>query len=125
MMPGQLVSLTARTNTGYRIYFWQGVDSATSNTAQVTMNGYRLVQANFLPFTFPYLVVTNSGGAAPGQLIGNIGGRTADGTRTTYVILDNTGTNAIYSSTTNTLHRFVTPQGFDAVASSGSFQLQG
>jgi hypothetical protein len=121
---GQLVSLTARTNTGYRINFWQGADSATGNTAQVTMNDYRLVQANFLPFTFPYLLVTNSGGAAPGQLIGNIGGRNAEGTRTTYVILDNTGTNAIYSSTTNTLHRFVTPQGFDAVGSSGTFQLK-
>jgi hypothetical protein len=121
---GQLVSLTARTNTSYKFYFWQGVDSAAGTTAQVTMNGHRLVQANFIPFTFPYLVVTDTGGAAPGQLIGNIGGRNADGTRTTYVVLDNTGTNAIYSSTTNTLHRFVTPQGFDAVGSGGSFQLK-
>ena len=39
-------------------------------------------------------------------------------------ILDNTGTNALFSSTTNTLSRFVTPQGFDAVASGGSFQLK-
>ena len=82
------------TNTGYRIYFWQGVDSATGNTAQVTMNGYRLVQASFIPSDYPYIVVTNNGGAAPGDLIGNIDGRTADGTKLYYVVLDNTGTNA-------------------------------
>ena len=92
---GQLVSLTAVTNAGYRIYFWQGVDSAASNTAQVTMNGYHLVQASFIPSDYPYIVVTNTGGAAPGDLIGNIDGRTADGTKLYYVILDNTGTNTL------------------------------
>ncbi len=121
---GQLVSLSARTNTGYRISYWQGVDSANGDSAQATMSGYRVAQANFIPFNYPYVVVTNRPGMAPGQLIGNIGGRTADGTRTTYVILDNTGTNALFSSTTNTLHRYVTPQGFDAVAGSGRFQLK-
>jgi hypothetical protein len=121
---GQLVSLTARTNAGYRLGFWQGTDTAASNTAQVTMEGYRLVQANFMPATYPYLEVTNSGGAAPGQLIGNIGGRTAAGTRLTYVILDNTGTNILFSSTNQALWRFVSPQGFDAVATGGVFGLK-
>jgi hypothetical protein len=88
------------------------------------MNAYRQAQATFITSSFPYIVVSNSGGVAPGHLIGNLGGRTADGTRTTYVILDNNGMNALFSSTTNTLHRFVTPQGFDAAASGGNFQLK-
>jgi hypothetical protein len=121
---GQLVSLTAITNTGYRISFWQGVDSATGNTAQVTMDGYHLVAASFLPSDYPYIVVTNNGGAAPGDLIGNIDGRTADGTKLYYVILDNTGTNVLFASKTNALYRFVTPQGLDAVFSGGSFILK-
>jgi len=121
---GQLVSLTARTNTGYRIYFWQGADSASGNTAQVTMNDYHLVQASFIPSDYPYLVVSNNGGAAPGSLIGNLDGRTADGTKLYYVILDNTGTNALFARKTNTLYSFVTPQGFDAVAGSGAFNLK-
>jgi len=121
---GQLVSLTAMTNAGYRLYFWQGVDSAASNTAQVAMNGYHLVQASFIPSDYPYIVVTNNGGAAPGDLIGNIDGRTADGTKLYYVVLDNTGTNALFANKTNTLYRFVTPQGFDAVAGTGDFNLK-
>jgi Arylsulfotransferase (ASST)/Divergent InlB B-repeat domain/Ser-Thr-rich glycosyl-phosphatidyl-inositol-anchored membrane family len=121
---GQLVSLTAMTNTGYRIYYWQGVDSAASNTAQVTMNGYHLVQASFIPSDYPYIVVTNNGGAAPGDLIGSLGGRTADGTKLYYVVLDNTGTNALFASKTNSLSRFVTPQGFDAVPGGGVFSLK-
>jgi len=121
---GQSVSLTALTNTGYRIYFWQGADSATGNTAQVTMNGYHLVQASFIPSDYPFIVVTNNGGAAPGDLIGNIDGRTADGTKLYYVVLDNTGTNALYANKTNTLYRFVTPQGFDAVVGTGDFNLK-
>lgn len=88
------------------------------------MNNYRLVQAIYLPADYPYLTVTNSGGAAPGNLIGNIAGRNADRTKVSYVILDNTGTNVLFSSTTQTLSRFVTPQGFDAVASGGSFRLK-
>ena len=121
---GQVVSLTAVTNTGYRLYFWQGVDTATNFTAQVTMNDYRLVQASLIPSDYPYIVVTNSGGAAPGQLIGNIDGRTADGTKLYYVLLDNTGTNVIYASKTNTIYRFVTPQGLDAVAGAGTWNLK-
>jgi hypothetical protein len=121
---GQLVSLTAVTNAGYRLYFWQGVDSATGSTAQITMNGYHLVQASFIPSDYPYIVVTNNGGAAPGDLIGNIDGRTADGTKLYYVVLDNTGTNALFANKTNTLYRFVTPQGFDAVAGAGVFNLK-
>jgi hypothetical protein len=61
---------------------------------------------------YPYVVVTNSAGASPGNLIGTLGGGGSDGTRTYYVILDNTGTNILYASTTNVLWRFVTPQGF-------------
>ncbi len=121
---GQLVSLTARTNSGYRLWYWTGVDVGTSNVAQLTMDSYRLAQAYFITSSFPNIIITNAGGAAPGQLIGNIGGRTAEGTRTTYVILANDGTNVIYSSTNNTLLRFVTPQGFDAVASGGNFQFK-
>jgi hypothetical protein len=117
----QTVSLTATTNTGFRFYFWAGVDSALTNTAQLTMSGYRSVKAVFQPFDFPNFIVTNNGGAAPGSLIGNIGGRTADGTKLHYVILDNTGTNIISADKINTLYRFVTPQGFDVVSSSGNF----
>jgi hypothetical protein len=108
---GQLVSLTARTNTGFRISFWQGVDSAVSNVAQITMNAYHAIQASFIPADYPFIIVTNLGAAAPGNIIGNIGGRTADGTKLYYVILDNTGTNLVYSSKTNTILRFVPPQG--------------
>jgi hypothetical protein len=46
---GQLVSLTANTNAGYLFYSWQGVDGQSNNTAQLTMNGYKAVQAIFLP----------------------------------------------------------------------------
>jgi hypothetical protein len=73
---------------------------------------------------FPLINVTNNGGTAPGNLIGNIGGRSVDGTKLYYVILDNTGTNAVFASTTKTLSRFVTPQGFDAVAAGGVFSLK-
>ena len=120
----QTVSLTAITNAGYRIYFWQGTDSSVSNTAQVTMNSYHLVQATFQPSDFPIVVVTNGGGTAPGSLIGNIAGRTGDGTKLYYVVLDNTGTNIIFSSKTNTIHRFMTPQGLDAVGATGAFNLK-
>ena len=87
--------------------------------------GFACVRANAqLPSDFPYIVVTNNGGSAPGNFIGNIDGRTADNTKLYYVVLDNTGTNALYASKTNTLYRFVTPQGFDAVAGGGVFNLK-
>jgi hypothetical protein len=45
---GQVVSLTASTNAGYRFLFWIGaLDSQTSNTAKVTMSGYRSTTATF------------------------------------------------------------------------------
>lgn len=44
---GQLVSLTAQTNTGYKFLSWTGVDGQSDNTAQVTLNSYRSVSANF------------------------------------------------------------------------------
>jgi len=64
------------------------------------------------PSGYPYVFVTNSAGAAPGNLIGTLGAGGFDGTKTYYVILDNTGTNLLYASTNNVLLRFVTPQGF-------------
>lgn len=118
---GQVVSLTALTNAGYRFSFWQGVDSATTNKAQVTMNGYHLAQAGYIPFDYPYVLVTNIGPVAPGDWIGNIDGRTAAGTKLYNVVLDNTGTNALFASKTNALSRFVTPPGLDAVAGTGNF----
>ena len=118
---GQIVSLAAKTNASYRFYFWQGVDSAASNSAQVTMNSYRQVQASFIPSDYPYIIVTNSGGIAPGSLIGNLDGQTAEGTKQYFVVLDNTGTNALFASKTNILYRFVTPQGLDALAGSNAF----
>ena len=121
---GQSVTLTARTNTGYRLYFWQGVETAANNTAQLTMGDYHRVQAQFIPADYPYLVVTNSGGAAPGNVIGNIAGRTADGTKIYYVILDNTGTNLVFASKTNTLLRFVTPQGFATANETAGFRFK-
>ncbi len=75
------------------------------------MDGYHLVEASFLPSDYPYIVVTNTGGAAPGDLIGNIDGRNADGTKLYYVILDNTGTNVLYASKTNTLWQVCYPPG--------------
>ena len=121
---GQLVTLTLVTNTGYRAYFWTGVGSASNNVANVTMNGYNAAQATLIPFDYPYIVVTNNGVVAPGELIGNIDGRTADATKLYYVILDNTGTNQVYANKTNALYRFVMPQGFDAVSGTGNFNLK-
>jgi hypothetical protein len=121
---GQLVALTARTNSGFRIYYWQGVDSAVSNTAQLTMNAYHAVQANFIPSDYPYIIVTNLGGAAPGSLLGNIGGRTADGTRLYYVVLDNTGTNLFYANKTNVILRFSTPQGLVTATDTNGFRFK-
>src|SRR5262249_40712555 len=65
-----------------------------------------------IPPDYPYVVATNSVGAAAGNLIGTLGGGSSDGSRTYYVILDNTGTNLLYASPTNVLLRYVTPQGF-------------
>lgn len=121
---GQSVSLTAKTNSGYRVYFWQGIETAAGNTAQVTMNAYHLAKAQFIPADYPYLAVTNSGGAAPGSIIGNIAGRTADATKTYYVILDNTGTNLLFASKSNTLLRFVTPQGFATATDTAGFRFK-
>lgn len=109
---GETVELTARTNAGYRLGSWQGVDSESGARAEVVINGYRAVQVGFVESTYPYITVTNSGASAPGHWIGNIGGRNADGTRSTYVVLDNTGTNVVYSSTSNIILRFGTPQGY-------------
>ena len=121
---GQLVSLTARTNNGFRINFWQGVDSAVSNVAQVTMDAYHTIQASFIAADYPFIIVTNLGGVAPGNIIGNIGGRNADGTKLYYVILDNTGTNLIYSSKTNTILRFVPPQGLVTSNDAAAFRFR-
>lgn len=118
---GTSVALAAITNSGYRFYFWNGVDSFANGTAQVSMTNYRTVLATFQPADFPLITVSTTGSAAPGNLIGNIGGRTADGTKLHYVVLDNSGTNIVFANKTNTLYRFVTPQGFNAVSSNGNF----
>jgi hypothetical protein len=46
---GQLVSLTAHTNAGHLFCAWQNVDSQANDMAQVTMDGYHAVQAQFIP----------------------------------------------------------------------------
>ena len=46
---GEPVSLTATANAGYLFYDWQGVDGHTNNSAQLTMNTHRSVQALFMP----------------------------------------------------------------------------
>lgn len=119
-----VVTLTGVTNSLYRVNYWQGVDTATGRVAQVTMNGYRLVQAIFIPADYPYYSATNAGGAAPGDVIGNIGGRNADGTKTYYVVLDNTGTNLIYANKTNVILRFVTPHGFLTANDASGFHFK-
>jgi len=73
-----------------------------------------------LPSDFPRYNVVNYGGAAPGSLIGQLGGRTADGTKSYYVVLDNTGTNVLFYSKTQALSRFVMPNGLIAVAVTSS-----
>jgi hypothetical protein len=47
--PGQLVSLSAQPDADYLIYTWQGVDTQTNDTAQLTMDGYHPVEAKFIP----------------------------------------------------------------------------
>jgi len=121
---GQLVTLTVRPNSGYRLSSWQGADQATGNVARVTMTDYHAVQANLVPADFPYLVVTQNGETAPGEFIGNIDGGTNDSTRPYYVVLDNSATRPLFASATNVLHRNVTPQGFDAVATTAAFTLK-
>ena len=46
---GQTVSLTASASADYFFYSWQGVVNPTNNTASVTMNSYKAVQATFIP----------------------------------------------------------------------------
>ena len=75
------------------------------------------------PPAYPDVVVTNSGGATPGSLIGTIGGG-GDGTKTYYVILDNTGTNILSASTSNVLLRYVTPQGFATATDSSGWRFK-
>ncbi len=48
---GQTVSLTANANADYFFYSWQGVSNPTNNTASVTMNSYKSVQATFIPMS--------------------------------------------------------------------------
>jgi hypothetical protein len=43
----QMVSLTANPNPGFKFLYWNGVDTHSKNTAQVTMDGYRNVTATF------------------------------------------------------------------------------
>gem|GEM_PF-357386 len=70
---GQLVSLTAVTNAGYRFLFWTGVlDSQTSNTAKVTMNGYRSTVATFATSTSkpaPQITVNLRNNPTPGNIL--------------------------------------------------------
>src|SRR5580765_2058500 len=77
-----------------------------------------------LPSGYPYIVVTNSGEAAPGNLIGTLGGGGFGGSSTYYVILDNTGTNLVYASTTNMLLRYVTPQGFATATDASGWRFK-
>ena len=121
---GQTVTLTASTNAGYRFSLWEGVDAQTNLTAQVTLQEGRSVRATFLPTNFPYYTVVNRGGVAPGVLVGSIGGRTADRTSLYYVVLEPTGLSPLFSSTSQTLSRFLTPQGFDVVSASAGFGLK-
>ena len=48
-VPGQLVSLTAQPASDYLLYTWQGVDTQTSGSAQLTMERYHAVEAKFIP----------------------------------------------------------------------------
>jgi hypothetical protein len=57
--PGDRVTLTAHSNSGYPFHSWRGVDSSNGATAHVTMNGSRASTALFtaneeikLPFTW-------------------------------------------------------------------------
>jgi hypothetical protein len=62
---GQLVLLTATNNDGYLLYNWQGVDYQTGNTAQLTMNGYHAVQAQFIPVSGLPLINASSFSLTP------------------------------------------------------------
>jgi len=70
---GQLVSLTAKTNAGYRFLFWTGVlDSQTSNTSQVTMSGYRNLAATYAVSTSrpaPPITVNLRKNPTPGNIL--------------------------------------------------------
>jgi hypothetical protein len=57
---GQLVSLSAQPDVGYLIYTWQGVDTQTSDMAQLTMDGYHAVEAKFIPRSGVPAIQTNS-----------------------------------------------------------------
>src|SRR5436305_1970306 len=81
------------------------------------------ILAATIPPDYPRVVVTNSAAAAPGNVIGTLGAGD-DGTKTYYVILDNTGTNLLYGSTSNTLLRFVTPQGFLTAADTSAWRFK-
>jgi hypothetical protein len=45
--PNQMVWLTANPNPGFKFLSWNGVDTQSKNTAQITMSGYRNVTATF------------------------------------------------------------------------------
>ena len=49
VLPNQLVSLTANPGPGFDFLWWNGVDTQSNNTAQVTMTSYRNVAALFQP----------------------------------------------------------------------------
>ncbi len=66
-----------------------------------------------LPPSFPALVITSNGPVAPGDFIGTFGVKQAV-TNAFNVVLDNSGSNAIYSTNSKALWRTVTPSGLIA-----------
>jgi hypothetical protein len=99
-------------------------DLLLAGAAALALLGTAPKSPGAFPSDYPFVVVTNSGGAAPGNLIGTIGGGGPDGSRTYYVILDNTGTNAVFASPTNVLLRYVTPQGFATATDGAGFRFK-
>jgi hypothetical protein len=63
--PGQLVSLSALPASDYLLYTWQGVDTQTNDTAQLTMDGYHTVEAKFIPPSGVPAIQTDSIAALP------------------------------------------------------------
>ena len=66
-----------------------------------------------LPTSFPTLLITSNGPVAPGDFIGTFGVKLAV-TNAFNVVLDNSGSNAIFSTNSKALWRTVTPSGLIA-----------
>jgi len=111
-LDGEQVTLTATANTGYAFSNWSGDASGTQNPVVITMNGDKMVEADFAAIPGTLSVTPVDGLSASGTQ----GGPFSPSSKT--YTLQNTGGTAINWSASNT-------QGWVSLSSSGGSMAAG